>query len=157
MLFPSKFSYNLSQWLCNNKQMQRLSFWLLSFQVSMTWTSDFRVHLWQYFQLMTPPPPFPPPKKKKIQFLESYMKKEITECFLTLYDSFIWIGHSLFVINCFRNNRTSQKPTNVSQRIFPISKRRYNLAPKSILSLKKGLGPTTQRSNTLSIQWLTET
>jgi hypothetical protein len=43
---------------------------------------------------------------------------------------------------------------NISYRIFHIFKRRYELAPKSIISLKSRLEPTTQRVNTLSKQWL---
>ena len=38
---------------------------------------------------------------------------------------------------------------NVNQSIYPISKRRYELALKSILCLKRGVGATTQRSNTI--------
>lgn len=50
-----------------------------------------------------------------------------------------------FVRNCFRINRTSNKSTNVNQKIFSICKRRSELGQKSILSLNRGFWPTTQR------------
>jgi hypothetical protein len=114
--------------------MQCLSFWLISFQVSMTWTSDFRVHLWQYFQLVT--------KQSwgggggESSFWNIICIKKLLTASLDFIIFFVWIRNSPFVINCFRNSRTSQKSTNVNQSIVPISKRRYELDLKSILSLK---------------------
>jgi hypothetical protein len=60
------------------------------------------------------------------------------------------MGNTSFIRNFFRNNTTSPKSTNVNQRIFPILKKRYELATKFILSLNTGFGSTAQKIPTAS-------
>jgi hypothetical protein len=69
--------------------------------------------------------------RKKIQFWESCVKKEIAECFLTLHDCLSELGTPVLSEIAPEMIEHQKISTNANLKIFAISKRRYELAPKS--------------------------
>ena len=104
----------------------------------------FRVHLWQYFHLMKE-------MKQGWRGLVCRMKLLIASLHFFLSFFLFFLSESetpLSYRNFFRNIRTSKNSTSVNQRIFPICKKRCELARISVLSLDGVSGPTTHRSRT---------
>lgn len=84
--------------------------------------------------------------KKKIQFWESRVTKEITECFPKFHD---FLSESETPLSSEIASELTEHLKNLQMSIrkyFPSAKTRGELGQKSILSLYRGFWPTTQRS-----------